>query len=512
MLKPSAQLRDLDLVQWLNNKLGDNNELWCGQQAASLISREMLVELETCFQSLETHVKLKIVLALPHLSHRLMTMWRDPLMNLLNLARRDADDWIETVSYLYRDFPSHKCITPLVEPTSYFCRTLEELRKTIKKHKEAKNLKLLPPAMHYVSEAAIKARFGIENVDATKYFNLRKPAKSHSLKTDLIRSAESGVNSTKIQKTTVVAPSFPIRMRSTVRKPNNDLPMRGIPSVNTCKMSAGFTNEPRKRPRQLVKREGGAKLIDIDEIPQALKIRRREQAAEEKAKKLQEKEEKKRLQAEKADAEKEARRTAASVKTEPSNLRSKSPVLKEDMPSTSVSTTATTTTTPSNSNTAQSFDASVPTELPSYANVRERPTMDLEPASFALLTRLDQRETIARRQCEEMLSTANVLDVQGHRMVTAFMSGNKVHPFPHMGDVVTLKLSETYEDELREDGRNQRYRVETYFQVSSEILQMDYRTGEWKRLRKTRALRPEEVESLNLMQYTFTPNGNSRSS
>lgn len=74
MLKPSAQLRDLDLVQWLNNKLGDNNELWCGQQAASLISREMLVELETCFQSLETHVKLKIVLALPHLSHRLMTM------------------------------------------------------------------------------------------------------------------------------------------------------------------------------------------------------------------------------------------------------------------------------------------------------------------------------------------------------------------------------------------------------------------------------------------------------
>lgn len=80
--------------------------------------------------------------------------------------------------------------------------------------------------------------------------------------------------------------------------------MRGIPSVNTCKMSAGFTNEPRKRPRQLVKREGGAKLIDIDEIPQALKIRRREQAAEEKAKKLQEKEEKKRLQAEKADAEK----------------------------------------------------------------------------------------------------------------------------------------------------------------------------------------------------------------
>lgn len=73
---PSAQLRDLDLVKWLDNKLGDNNELWSGRQAASLLSREMLVELETCFQALETHVKLKIVLALPHLSYRLMTMVR----------------------------------------------------------------------------------------------------------------------------------------------------------------------------------------------------------------------------------------------------------------------------------------------------------------------------------------------------------------------------------------------------------------------------------------------------
>lgn len=74
MLMPSSQLRDLDLVKWLDNKLGDNSELWSGRQAASLLSREMLVELETCFQALESHVKLKIVLAIPHLSYRLITM------------------------------------------------------------------------------------------------------------------------------------------------------------------------------------------------------------------------------------------------------------------------------------------------------------------------------------------------------------------------------------------------------------------------------------------------------
>lgn len=79
------------------------------------------------------------------------------------------------------------------------------------------------------------------------------------------------------------------------------VPMRGIPTTNTCKLSAGFTNEPRRFPRQLPKR-GGAKLLDIQELPQALKIRRKEQEAEEKARKQQEKEEqKKRLQAERAE-------------------------------------------------------------------------------------------------------------------------------------------------------------------------------------------------------------------
>lgn len=74
--------------------------------------------------------------------------------------------------------------------------------------------------------------------------------------------------------------------------------MKGIPNTNACKLSSGFSNEPRKFKRQ-IKRDGGAKLIEIDDLPQALKIRRKEQKAEEKAKKEQEKEErKKRLQEE----------------------------------------------------------------------------------------------------------------------------------------------------------------------------------------------------------------------
>lgn len=76
------------------------------------------------------------------------------------------------------------------------------------------------------------------------------------------------------------------------------VPMRGIPTMNTCKLSAGFTNEPRKFQRQLMRREGGAKFIDIGELPQALSIRRKEQEAEERARKSHEREEqRKRAQA-----------------------------------------------------------------------------------------------------------------------------------------------------------------------------------------------------------------------
>ena len=47
----TTQLKDQDLVKWIENKLGDQNELWAGRQAASLLTKEMLVELETCFQA-----------------------------------------------------------------------------------------------------------------------------------------------------------------------------------------------------------------------------------------------------------------------------------------------------------------------------------------------------------------------------------------------------------------------------------------------------------------------------
>jgi hypothetical protein len=44
--------------------------------------------------------------------------------------------------------------------------------------------------------------------------------------------------------------------------------MKGIPSASALKMSSGFTNDTKKyQQRTLLKRTGGAMLIDIAELP-----------------------------------------------------------------------------------------------------------------------------------------------------------------------------------------------------------------------------------------------------
>ncbi|VDN07700.1 unnamed protein product [Thelazia callipaeda] len=521
---PSSQLRDLDLVQWLNNKLGDTSELWCGRQAASLLSREMLVELETCFQALEPHVKLKIVLAIPHLSYRLLTLWKEPIINLLDLARRDADDWVEMVANMYKDYPNRYAIVPVFyNEDSFFNKSLDELRKIVKNHFTNNNLRLLPPELCSVSQNAIKARFGITEIETRKHFNLKRRAKSSVLKAELLKSLEIACSRNKNQKYDVVSTSFPIRLRSTLRKPNNDLPMRGIPNTNTCKLSAGFTNEPRKFPRQLIRREGGAKFIEIGELPQSLSARRKELEAEERARKHHERE----LQRKRMQAEKDVKRATITVqkpKTTSAAIENSTSAMSENLsslqdahasyvpkniiPDASVISIFAPVTAVANNN----MKPVLTKPCMSYGDVREVPTVHAKPHQRSQET---ERELFAYRQCEEMLASANVLNEEGHRMVAAFMSGNKggqisaschvfpfhpknllvvdkslsVHPYPHLGDVLTLKLSESYEDELRSDGTEQKLRVETFFQ-------MDYRTGEWKRLRKSRAVRKEDMPVL----------------
>ena len=143
-----ASLRDRNLVQWLENKLGAAEDLWNGRTAASLLTKEIIEELDSCFQDLQTHVKLRILIAIVHLSYRnldlveffnfdfpffrlifLLFQWKDALANLLSLALKDADDWVQTIADLLKDYPSEGVISFPDDDFSHFSKTLVELRK-----------------------------------------------------------------------------------------------------------------------------------------------------------------------------------------------------------------------------------------------------------------------------------------------------------------------------------------------------------------------------------------------
>jgi hypothetical protein len=101
-----------------------------------------------------------------------------------------------------------------------------------------------------------------------------------------------------------------------------------------------------------------------------------------------------------------------------------------------------------------------------------------------------------------MLKDANKLTTTSYNLIISFLVGDKRlfkhtiyyllnildNPFEkEIGPVITLPFSETVEFEPLSSGVGmQALLVETFFQ-------MDYRTGEWKRLKNSRVLKPDEL-------------------
>jgi len=62
--------RDSDAGVWLHNKLGSTDDLWSGSSICSHMTRERLLSIQECFQHLQPHVKVKLMLSFLHLPKR----------------------------------------------------------------------------------------------------------------------------------------------------------------------------------------------------------------------------------------------------------------------------------------------------------------------------------------------------------------------------------------------------------------------------------------------------------
>ncbi|KAG8227192.1 hypothetical protein J437_LFUL003398, partial [Ladona fulva] len=87
-------------------------------------------------------------------------------------------------------------------------------------------------------------------------------------------------------------------------------------------------------------------------------------------------------------------------------------------------------------------------------------------------------------EAQDMFRNANKVTRPEKALILGFMAGSRDNPCPHLGKIVTIKLSESQENVQQPDNTYLTMMVETHFQ-------MNYNTGEWKRIKKCRRIEEE---------------------
>ncbi|XP_070385657.1 negative elongation factor A-like isoform X2 [Dermacentor albipictus] len=82
-------------------------------------------------------------------------------------------------------------------------------------------------------------------------------------------------------------------------------------------------------------------------------------------------------------------------------------------------------------------------------------------------------------EAQEMFKNSNKVSRSEKALILGFMAGSRANPCPELGNLITIRLSENKEEIVQPNGTVKQAIVETHFQ-------MNYTTGEWKRVRKIR--------------------------
>ncbi|ENN75261.1 negative elongation factor A [Dendroctonus ponderosae] len=128
---------------------------------------------------------------------------------------------------------------------------------------------------------------------------------------------------------------------------------------------------------------------------------------------------------------------------------------------------------------------SQPQQTVTHIRIQSQPANNLQRRGLALT-----REQMLEAQ--DMFRTANKVTRPEKALILGFMAGSRDNPCPHLGNIVTIKLSEDQETVMQADDTCVNMLVETHFQ-------MNYNNGEWKRIKKYRHI-SSEIEHLQQNQ------------
>ncbi|GMT36489.1 hypothetical protein PFISCL1PPCAC_27786, partial [Pristionchus fissidentatus] len=394
----------------------------------------------------------------------------------------------------------------------------------------------VPDVYHYCDEAVIESELQFIPPPEQTHFTLKKVHKAEQLREDCLKEL---LEPKPVEDKSGIITSLPMKFRSTLRKPDLKTPMKGIVQPNATKINGGFTSEPKKFPRQLAKRDGGALLISIDDIPHAHLKRKKDIEREEREKKREQLEiEKKKMEAErkraiveKAELRKKAMKDAEKVREEAMKRRQEmeaaklpdpvvEPVVRKPAPPSRQPDPIVAFTDPSlelerlraqfPSTSTSKMDEGEEGEIKGEnggepmeedqmvsesdkavewmyhhdEQMSEKKEDDYDFVNRPRPPGLESRETIIQKTATDLIDTVTCCSLEQQRQIVAFISGNTVTFRPLLGSTNIVKISDSIQQGIV-DQDVCRVRVESF-------INLNFDSCEWRKQQRCKILAEEE--------------------
>ncbi|VVC31515.1 Hypothetical protein CINCED_3A019474 [Cinara cedri] len=490
-----ASVRDSDISLWLHNKLGTTSDTWISGSICTQLTSDVLRNIKDCFPDLQTQVKLKLLLSFFHIPRRNIAEWRTELEEILEVACVDSEQWVSMLAEMMKTFPS----TGSLNVTEFFHNEdnnrifndlITDLKKIVRKNMD---YTMLPLECLYLNKSALVNVVGPPPT-AVKHFNLKRKPKAAAIKAELMNKANDAANNIKKH----AAPTVPVRSRGMPRKMTDTTPLKGIPSRSLP--SGGFRSNPINSTmttpaRPGVRKDCGIKILEITEQPIGY--------AQAKKRKKAEMEENKRL-LEANNVSTSGTTCQPNSKTEvtsttpdyaaglaPLNPPTPAPSTPQHVPSYVAPSTPLPTEPVKEEPATVSSATPLAEESPPAAvaskvihspivQMQVRPQTAQVGVSTTTANTTPIQLSLTRSQMKEahdMFRNSNKVTRPEKALILGFMAGSRDNPCPQLGSLVTVKLSEDHETVLQNDHTLVNMLVETHFQ-------MNYNTGEWKRIKK----------------------------
>ncbi|CAG2227415.1 NELFA [Mytilus edulis] len=231
-----------DTALWLHNKLGSTDDLWSGKTICSQINQAKLQNIQACYNALQPHVKVKLMLSFLHLPRRNVEQWRADLEEILLMATHDTDQWVSMIGEILKTFPSMGTLNLDLEDNGIFSEMTSDLNKAVKK---AAGARMLPLECQFLNKTALIAATG-QQPQPIKHFALKRKPKSAILRAELLQKSTEVASSKKNNPSS----SLPLKVRSFAKKMDDATPLKGLP--NRTPPSSGFRSPGTSGPSRVI--------------------------------------------------------------------------------------------------------------------------------------------------------------------------------------------------------------------------------------------------------------------